>query len=132
MSAELAVRAAMLEALGGDAALGDLLNGVYDGTPVKGSEPYAVVGEAIGGDWGVKDADGREVRVSLSLFDLQETPARLAQAMRLSHAAVRSMTGVVDGWRIAGVALIRSRTAKGRDRGWSSVTDYRVRVLREG
>ncbi|HEX7781780.1 MAG TPA: DUF3168 domain-containing protein [Sphingobium sp.] len=129
MSAELAVRAAMLAALAGDGALGALLNGVYDGTPVKATPPSAVVGECIGSDWGVKDADGREVRVSLSLFDVQETPGRLAEMMVLADGAVRGMSGLVDGWRIAGVVFLRSRTAKGRDRGWSCVMDYRVRVL---
>ncbi|MGV3769587.1 MAG: tail completion protein gp17 [Sphingobium phenoxybenzoativorans] len=132
MSAELAVRAAMLAALAEDAALGALLNGVYDGAPVKASPPYAVVGECLGSDWGTKDADGRELRMTLSLFDAQETPARLAAAMRLADGVVRGMSGVVDGaWRIGTVALLRSRTVKGRDRGWSCVMDYRVRVLGE-
>jgi hypothetical protein len=129
MSAELAVRAAMLAALTGDGALSALLNGVYDGTPVKATPPHAIVGECLGGDWGVKDADGREVRVALSLFDVQETPARLAEMMLLADRDVRGMSGLVDGWRIAGVAFLRSRTVKGRDRGWSCVMDYRVRVL---
>jgi hypothetical protein len=135
MSAELAVRAAVLSALRGDAALMGLTNGMYDGPPVKASEPYALVGEAIGSDWGTKDAEGREVRIALSLFDRQETPVRLGEMMGLAHAAVRAMGGMADGWRIAGVALVRSRTAgarePGRDGGWSAVADYRVRVMRE-
>jgi hypothetical protein len=131
MSAELAIRAAMLAALAADGAIGALLNGVYDGTPVKASEPYAVIGDCTGSDWGTKDADGREVRVALSLYDRQETRARLAQMMRLADGVVRGMSGIADGWRIAGVALLRSRTMKARDQGWSCVVDYRVRVLRD-
>jgi hypothetical protein len=135
MSAEWAVRAAMLAALNGNAALGSLLNGIYDGPPVKASAPYALIGDGIGSDWGTKDADGCEVRITLSLFDKMETPARLAQIMGRADAVVRGLHGPVDGgaegWRIVGVALIRSRTARAADQGWSSVIDYRMRVLRE-
>lgn len=131
MSAEMAVRAAVLAAIRGNAALMDILNGAYDGPPVKASEPYAVVGEGIGGDWGTKDRAGCELRLSLSILDRMETPARLAEAMRLADAAVRGVGGVVDGWRIGSVVLIRSRTVRARDQGWSCVMDYRFRVLAE-
>lgn len=89
MSAEIAVRAAVLAALRGDAALMAIVNGVYDGPPVKASEPYALVGDGAGSDWGTKDADGREVRIAINLFDRQETPVRLGEIMALSHGVMR-------------------------------------------
>lgn len=130
MMAEGAIRVAVLAALRGDAALMALLNGAWDGTPVKASVPYAVVGETLGSDWGTKDAEGREVRIGVTLYDRGETPARLAQALALADAAVRTIDGLVDGWEVAGVAFLRSRLVKGRDLGWTGLLDYRVRMLR--
>jgi hypothetical protein len=130
MSAELAVRGAVLAALNGDPTLGALVNGVYDGPPVKASEPHVVVGECAGSEWGTKDAAGREVRVSVSLYDRQEASARLAQMTARADALILNLSGAsADGWRIATVVLIRSRTARARDRGWACVVDYRLRAL---
>lgn len=129
MSAELAVRGAVLAALQGNGALSALTNGIYDGPPVKASEPHVVLAECLGSDWGTKDADGREVRLSVALHDRAETPARLAEMMALTHGAVTGLAGLAGDWRVASVALVRSRTARARDQGWSAVVDYRVRVL---
>lgn len=43
MSAELAVRDAVMAALKNDMALMDRLNGLFDGAPARASAPYAVV-----------------------------------------------------------------------------------------
>ena len=48
MSAEVAVRAAVIDALRADTLLMDGLNGLFDGDPVRASQPYGVVGECIG------------------------------------------------------------------------------------
>lgn len=127
MSAEMAVRAGVLTALQGDAALAALLNGVWDGVPVKASAPFAVVGECLGSDWGTKDRPGREVRVTLTVQDRREGGGGLAEMLALADAAVKRV--VVPGYEVGTVALLRSRVVRGREDGWRAVVDYRVRVL---
>jgi hypothetical protein len=134
MSAEMVVRCAVLDALRGHGALMAVLNGVHDGAPVQASAPYAVVGEAIGAEWGTKDVAGWEVRVGLSLFDRAEGSGRLGEMMALADAAVRGIGGVAS-WEVGSIVFLRSRTvrrsAAERDGGgWNATMDYRLRVLR--
>ncbi|AUW59214.1 hypothetical protein C1T17_15075 [Sphingobium sp. SCG-1] len=127
MSAEMAVRTGVLAALQGDAALAALLNGVWDGAPVKASAPFAVVGECLGSEWGTKDRPGREVRVTLTVQDRREGGAGLAEMLALADAAVKRVA--VAGYDVGTVALLRSRVVRGREDGWRALVDYRVRVL---
>ena len=132
MSAEVTVRAAVIAALKEDAALMGGLNGLFDGQPVRASVPYAVVGDCIASDWGAKDVDGRELRLTIGLHDAGETPARLAALLERIDA-VMQLLEFAEAWRIVGVRLIRSRVVKGRDKDtWQAVVDYRVRVVRQG
>ncbi len=127
MGDEMAVRGAVLEALRGDAALAAMLNGVWDGPPVKASAPYVVLGECIGVDWGTKDRAGREVRVAMTVQDKRENADGLAALLALVDAAVRRVT--VPGCEMGAVGLVRSRVLRARDEGWRAVVEYRVRVL---
>lgn len=132
MSAEVTVRAAVIAALRGDAALMGGLNGLFDGQPVRASTPYAVVGECIAGDWGAKGVDGRELRLSISLHDAGETPGRLAALLTRIDPVVQAADASGEGWRIIGARLVRSRLAKaGKGDGWQAVVDYRLRVVVE-
>ncbi|WP_097091127.1 DUF3168 domain-containing protein [Novosphingobium sp. Chol11] len=132
MSAEVTVRAAVIAALKEDAALMGGLNGLFDGQPVRASVPYAVVGECIASDWGAKDVDGRELRLTIGLHDAGETPGRLAALLERIDA-VMQLLEFAEAWRIVAVRLIRSRVVKGRDKdNWQAVVDYRVRVVRQG
>ncbi|MDX3910326.1 MAG: DUF3168 domain-containing protein [Sphingobium sp.] len=127
MSAEMAVRAGVLAALREDAALAAMLNGVWDGAPVKASAPFAVVGECLGSEWGTKDHAGREVRIGLTVQDRCEGGEGLAEMLALADAAVKRV--VVPGYEVGTVAVLRSRIVRGREDGWRAVVDYRVRVL---
>lgn len=133
MSAQVAVRAAVIAALRSDTALMGGINALFDGTPVRASAPYAVVGECIASEWGAKDVDGRELRLSISLHDAGETPGRLAEVLARVEVVLRAMAGVAGTWRIVSVRLLRSRVMKasGRD-GWQAVVDYRMRVVASG
>ena len=126
------MRAAVIAALTEDAAVMGGLNGLFDGQPVRASVPYAVVGECIASDWGAKDVDGRELRLTIGLHDAGETPGRLAALLERIDA-VMQLLEFAEGWRIVGVRLIRSRVVKGREKdGWKAVVDYQVRVVRQG
>jgi hypothetical protein len=134
MSAEVAARVAVIAALRADGALMDGLNGLFDGEPGRASAPYGYVGECIGADWGGKDVEGRELRLSIGLRSADETPVRLgAMIGRIDPALAAAL--VQDGWRIVTARLIRSRVARDDGRepgGWRAVVDYRLRVVREG
>ena len=133
MSAEVAARAAVIAALRADGALMAGLNALYDGEPGRASAPYGHVGEAIGADWGGKDVEGREVRLTIGLRSADETPARLAAMIARIDPALTG-AAVIDGWRIVTARLIRSRVTQGEGRppsGWRAVIDYRLRVVKE-
>ncbi len=125
MSAELAVRGAVIAALRADAMLMAGLNGLYDGEPVRASAPYGHVGDCIGTEWGGKQVEGREVRLTIGLQDAGETPGRLA-----------GMIGRIDpAIGAAQARLVRSRVMRSGGRppsGWQAVIDYRLRVVWEG
>ncbi len=138
MSAEGAIRAAVVAALREDAALTALVNGIHDGAQVQASEPYIQVTECVGTEWGAKGLEGREVRLSLALFDKGETPGAIAAMLGRVEAAMRGVDGSArEGWRIVGMRFVRSRVARTapsqrRDGGWQGVADYRVRAVLEG
>ena len=48
---------------------------------MRASAPYGVVGECLGSDWGAKDVEGRELRLSISLHDMAETAGRLGELL---------------------------------------------------
>jgi len=135
MSAEVAVRAAVIGALRGDGSVMDGLNGLFDGEPGRASAPFGYVGEAIGSDWGGKDVAGREVRLTIGLRVADETPARLAGMIGRIDPAI-GQAQPQDGWRIVTARLVRSRVARDEGRqlaaGWRAVIDYRLRVVWEG
>jgi hypothetical protein len=129
MSAELAVRAAVLAALREEDGLRTALNGIYDGTPVQASPPHVVLGEMHASDWGMKDRVGRDVRLQLLLFDLRENPAAMAEAMALIDATLRRVA--MPGWQVGSVAMLQCRTSPERQGGWRATMDYRVRIAQD-
>lgn len=133
MSAEVIVRAAVIAALRADGALMAGLNALFDGEPVRATAPYAVVGESVGSEWGGKGVEGAEVRVTIALYDSEETPGRLAGMMARVDPAL-GVAPVLEGWRIVTVRLVRSRVARSSRQpgsGWQAVMDYRMRAVRD-
>lgn len=138
MSAEMAVRGAVLAALRADGDLAGRVNGVSDGDAGQASGPFVMLAECSGADWGGKGLDGREVRIAIELRDPGEGAGGIAAMLTLVDGALRGVAGLVrDGWQLVGVALIRSRIARPgpghrREGGWRGVVDYRVRAVRAG
>lgn len=116
--------------IAGDAAIGALINRVYDGVPAKSSTPTIAVSECSGSDWGSKDHDGRELRLGITISDQTETATRIGQIMPLVEAAVRRVgIALVGNWSIGSVVLVRSRIVPQSDGRWSAIMDYRLRAL---
>ncbi|WP_010184824.1 tail completion protein gp17 [Sphingomonas sp. PAMC 26605] len=127
MSAESVVQAAALSALRGVGGL----NGVYLGTPVKATPPYALLGELLSGDWSVKDRAGRELRLLVTVRDAGEAPTRIHSLSAAVGAAIEALPRDLDGWRLVSVALLRARIGGGAAGAWSGSLEYRMRVLAE-
>lgn len=125
MNAEQAWQAAMVAALNEVAGL----NGVYAGPPVKGSEPWAELGELMSIDWSTKDAVGREIRSTILLRDRTELPSRLHDLAAAADAAVQGIGRTLDGWQVASLVLIRTRIIRDRPGGWTAMIEHRVRML---
>lgn len=133
MSAEVAVRGAVIAALRADAALMAGLNSLFDGDPARATMPYGVVGECIGADWGGKDVEGRELRLTISLYEAGETPERMGEMIGRIDPAIRAAQARAE-WRIVTARLARSRVMRAGGRnpaGWQALIDYRIRAVRE-
>ncbi|KKZ72326.1 hypothetical protein VO63_19040 [Streptomyces showdoensis] len=64
----LPVQGALVQALGGDAALGALISGVYDYLPETAAYPFVVVGEATGTPDNAHDRYGQETVVTIHVW----------------------------------------------------------------
>lgn len=130
MSVQGQLQDALVTALRDHAPLG-ALTGVFDAPPVRAALPYAVVGEAVLGDWGTKDMAGREARIVVLLHDGGERPARLRLLAEEVETAIEAMPrDLGEGWRIASLSFVRSRIVANGAGRWIASSEYRVRMLR--
>lgn len=119
-----AVQVALLAALGAVDGLA-----LFDGPPARAAFPYAAVGEAVSGDWSVKDRRGREVRTAIAIWDDGQSAARLHVLMAAAEDAIEAMARDLAGWRVASLVLLRARIRREADGPWAGTIEYRVRVL---
>jgi hypothetical protein len=112
------------------AALGgiDGLCGVYPGPPLQAAAPYAVVEAGAESDWGHKTGEGREVRLSVTLYDEGERPGRVQALAAAAEAAILEINAV-EGWELVTLRFLGSRLARSRSGSWSAAIDYRARLL---
>lgn len=124
MTAGAELQAAAIAALQAVAELGR----VYDGQPVQAAVPYAVVEPGAEADWGHKSGAGREVRLSVTIRDEGERPARLRRLMGEVEAVLASVVAVA-GWQLVTMRFLSSRVAKDRQGGWIGLVEFRARLL---
>lgn len=127
MSAESVLAAAVLAAIGD--ALGDQINGVFDGPAVKASAPWIELGPLVAVDWSTKDKPGREVRLVLTVRDRAERAARTHALAAAAGGAVENVSRDLDGWWIASLAFVRARVVGDRPGEWAAQVEYQVRLL---
>lgn len=77
MSLEADLHAAVRAALAADPAIKAGANGVHAGRPARATPPVLVLGEVLSADWSAKDAAGRELRLALTVEDVDGSPARM-------------------------------------------------------
>jgi hypothetical protein len=107
--------------------------GVYDAPPIQAVAPYAVVEAGPESDWGFKGGRGRELRLSVILWDRGERPIRLRALARAAEAALEAVEGETEGWQIVSLHFLKSRTVPPRAPSPNALTaaaiDYRARLL---
>lgn len=112
------------------AALKDVpgLSGAHEQAPFQAAVPSATVGVGMETDWGHKSGAGRELRLSVTLRDEGESPARLRA---LSGAAQAALEGIETdgGWRLVTLVFVRSIFAAQAPGKWTAGLDYRARML---
>lgn len=123
MSAAEAVQRALVTALRG-AGLA-----VYDGPPRQAAYPYAAISEGLASDWSTKDARGRELRLSIAIWDDAGAAARLHALAAAAEDAVDAMPRDLPGHRVASLVLLRSRIVRDPDGPWAARLDWRARLL---
>lgn len=123
--AAMAGQAALVAALRGVPGL----SGVFDGPPARAAYPYAVIGQAVASDWSHKSARGREIRLSVTLWDDGLSAARLHGLMALAEDAIEAIPRDLAGWRIASLVFVRSRALRNAAGPWAGTIDYRARLI---
>lgn len=129
MSAEAIFHAAMLAALRGAGDFGGALNGVFEGSAIKASEPFAEIGELLSTDWGTKDRSGRELRSAIIIRDWAEGPGRLHRLAAAADAAMATIPRDSDGWRIASLVLLRTRIIRTAPGLWAAMVEHQIRMI---
>lgn len=128
MSAQATVEAALLAALEAHAPLAGALNGIYARRPERAAPPFALLGETLVRDWSTKTEAGRELRLTVSIFDYRETASRLGALMAEAEVAVETMPRELSGWRIVSLVFLNGRILRERE-PWQAALEYRARVL---
>jgi hypothetical protein len=106
------------------------LTGVHEAAPFQAAVPYAIVAAGLESDWGHKSGAGRELRISLTLRDEGESPARLRALASAAQGALEGLeTG--GGWRLVTLVFVRSIFAAQTPGKWTATIDYRARMLAE-
>lgn len=125
-----ALQAALVTVLQSHPVLADELTGVYDGPPPRAAFPYVSIGDGLSSDWSTKTANGREIRIALTVWDDGESAARLHQLVGHVEDAVAALPRDFGGWRVASCIFLRSFVARNPAAAWAGLIEYRIRMLR--
>jgi Protein of unknown function (DUF3168) len=122
MNALEAVQAALVTLLGGIAP-------VYDGAPPRAAFPYIMISDSPVSDWSTKTERGREIRLTLTLWDDGEVAENLRTLMIAVEAAMDAFPRNLPGWRVASLVFLRSLVSRDPGGPSAALIEYRVRVL---
>lgn len=106
------------------------LNGVYDGPPLTGAMPYATVEAGPEADWSHKNGEGRELRLSILVFDEGERPERLRGLVEAIEVTAAQMSPDLAGWRLINLVFLRGSMLRSKGAAWTAAIEYRARLLK--
>jgi hypothetical protein len=127
--AVLALQTAVVAALDVHPVLSETLTGIYDGPPPRAAYPYISIADGVVSDWSTKTQLGREIRLSLNIWDDGDAATRLHQLMGHTDDAIAALPRDLPGWRIASLVFLRSLTTRDPAGPWAGLVEYRVRLL---
>jgi hypothetical protein len=129
---ERAVRVAVHAALTADVTLAASLNRVSDGAAERAAPPWAEVGETLGSDWGAKDRPGRDVRLTITVFDRgqgSDGAARIGDLLGAVETVLGALPRTIGGFETSGAVIVRTRMTQRSDGLRSAALDVRIRGL---
>jgi hypothetical protein len=127
MSADQAVRSALIAALAADAAFEGVAGLGLE--PTAGSLPQVDVAWPLVSDWGTKSEAGRELRTLVTLRIAKGQRARLPAMAAAVEAAGASLGGDIGGWSVGSAVLMRTQIGDARDGARVARIEHRIRVL---
>lgn len=123
------LQAAAVSVLETHPALATELAGIYDGPPPRGGFPYVSIADGLVSDWSTKTAQGREIRLALTVWDDGDEASRLSTLMGHVEDAIAAMPGDLPGWRITSCVFLRSMVVRDAAGPWAGLVEHRVRML---
>lgn len=124
-----AVQAAIVSALKIDPDVSAAVSGIFDGAPPRAPFPYIIVGGGLSSDWSTKTEVGRELRMTLTIWDDGEEPSRLHILIAAVEAAMAGLPRDLVGWRIVSSLFLRSMVVRDPAGPWAGLIDHRIRVF---
>jgi Protein of unknown function (DUF3168) len=105
------------------------LVGIYDGPLSRSAFPYVSIADGMTSDWSTKTAQGREIRLALTVWDDGEEASRLTDLMAHVEDAIAAIPLDLPGWRIASLVFLRSIVVRDAAGPWAGLVEHRVRML---
>ncbi len=123
------LQAAVVSVLEAHPVLATELAGIYDGPPPRSAFPYVSIADGMTSDWSTKTAQGREIRLALTVWDDGEEASRLTGLMAHVEDAIAAIPRDFPGWRIASLVFLRSIVVRDAAGPWAGLMEHRVRML---
>jgi Protein of unknown function (DUF3168) len=130
MSAVLALQAALTAALAAHPGINGEITGVFDGPPPRAAFPFIAVSDALSNDWSAVGISGREVRMTLTVWDDGDEPARLHALVGAVEEAVAGLPPDLPGWRVITTIFLRSLIIRSAAGPWAGLVEHRFRLAR--
>lgn len=128
---EIPFRAALIDWLASDPALGAALNAVVEEAPSRVALPWLALTASASTNWGTKTLAGREIRVALELNFRSDDPLGGAALVAAIEARVESLPydQTASGFRIASMAMLKARAEQRGEALRVVMLEYRARVM---
>jgi Protein of unknown function (DUF3168) len=123
------LQAAVVAVLEAHPVLATELAGIYDGPLPRSAFPYVSIADGMTSDWSTKTAQGREIRLALTVWDDGEEASRLTDLMAHVEDAIAAIPLDLPGWRIASLVFLRSIVVRDAAGPWAGLVEHRVRML---
>ncbi|MBA5776364.1 DUF3168 domain-containing protein [Stappia sp. F7233] len=129
MSAEIALRAAILTRLKGDAGFAAALGGerVFDGAPQRQSFPFAFLAEVTAAPLDADAGDAEELRLTIAVLSRAATRGETAGALDAIREGLAVLDPDLGGYRLANLTVTSAATERLNDgRTWRGTLRLRA------